>query len=84
MVDIMKNIKFFKNSDPTQAYIKYKIHSVVCYDGTSYYSVLTTYNNKWIQLKENTIPSLEYILMSDYDITDKIKKEVQFIIYTLE
>jgi hypothetical protein len=84
MVDIMKNIKFFKNSDPTQAYIKYKIHSVVCYDGTSYYSVLTTYNNKWIQLKENTIPSLEYILMSDYDITDKIKKEVQFVIYTLE
>jgi len=73
-----------KNSDPTQAYIKYKIHSVVCYDGTSYYSVLTTYNNKWIQLKENTIPSLEYILMSDYDITDKIKKEVQFVIYTLE
>jgi hypothetical protein len=84
MVDIMKNIKFFKNSDPTQAYIKYKIHSLICYDGTNYYSVLTTYNNKWIQLKENKIPSLEYILMSDYDITDKIKKEVVFVIYTLE
>ena len=80
----MKNIKFFKNSDPTQAYIKYKIHSLVCYDGSNYYSVLTTYNNKWIILKENKVPSLEYILMSDYDITDKIKKEVVFVIYTLE
>jgi hypothetical protein len=84
MVDIMRNIKFFKNSDPTQAYIKYRIHSLICYDGTNYYSILTTYNNKWIQQKENTIPSLEYILMSDYDITDKIKKEVVFAIYTLE
>ena len=85
MVDIMKNIKFFKNSNPTQNYIKYKIHAIACYDGEKYYSILNTYSNhnKWIMFTENKIPSLEYISMSDDDIIEKIKKESVFIIYTL-
>ena len=33
---------------------------------------------------ENKIPSLEYISMSDDDMIEKIKKEVIFVIYTLQ
>lgn len=84
MVDIMNKIKFFKNSDPTQNYIKYKIHSLICFDGKNYYTCMIGYNNKWIMLNENIIPSMHYISMADDDITEKIKKEVMFIIYTLD
>ena len=85
MVDIMRKIKFFNNCDPTQNYIKYKIHSLICKDeSNNYYSVLTTYNNKWIMLTENKIPSLEYIILNDDDLNEKIKKEVVFVMYTLD
>ncbi len=85
MIDIMRKIKFFNNCDPTQNYIKYKIHSLICKDeNNNYYSVLTTFNNKWIMLTENKIPSMEYIILNDDDLNDKIKKEVVFAMYTLD
>ena len=85
MVDIMRKIKFFNNCDPTQNYIKYKIHSLICKDeSNNYYSVLSTFNNKWIMLTENKIPSLEYIILNDDDLNEKIKKEVVFAMYTLD
>jgi hypothetical protein len=85
MIDIMRKIKFFNNCDPTQNYIKYKIHSLICKDeNNNYYSVLTTFNNKWIMLTENKIPSMEYIILNDDDLNEKIKKEVVFVMYTLD
>ncbi len=85
MIDIMRKIKFFNNCDPTQNYIKYKIHSLICKDeNNNYYSVLTTFNNKWIMLTENKIPSMEYIILNDDDLNEKIKKEVVFAMYTLD
>ena len=85
MIDIMRNIKFFNNCDPTQNYIKYNIHSLICKDeSNNYYSVLTTFNNKWIMLTENKIPSMEYIILDDDEINEKIKKEVVFAMYTLD
>jgi hypothetical protein len=84
MVDIMNKIKFFKNSDPTQNYIKYKLHSLICFDGKKYYSCMTGYNNKWIMLNENKIPSMQYVSFADDEITEKIKKDVIFAVYTLD
>ena len=81
-IDIMKNIKFFKNCNPTQNCIKYKIHGIVCKNDKTFYSVF--YNNKWIMFTENKIPSLEYVSMSDDEIIDKIKSEVVFAVYTIE
>jgi hypothetical protein len=83
MIDIMKNIKFFKNCNPTQNCIKYKIHSLICKSSNEYYSILIN-NGKWIMCKENNIPSLEYIELNDYEQNDKIKKEVIFVIYSLD
>lgn len=84
MIDIMNKIKFFKNSDPTQNYIKYIIHSLICFDGKNYYACMIGYNNKWIMLNENKIPSMQHISMADDEITEKIKKEVMFVVYTLD
>jgi hypothetical protein len=81
-IDIMKKIKFFKNCNPTQNCIKYKIHAMVCKQNKTFYSILIN-NNKWLMFTENKIPSLEYISMSDDDMIEKIKKEVVFVIYTL-
>jgi hypothetical protein len=84
-IDIMKKIKFFKNCNPTQNCIKYKIHGVVCKSDNKFYSVIYNNNiNKWIMFMENKVPSLEYILMNDDDMIEKIKKEVVFVIYTLD
>ena len=82
-IDIMKKIKLFKNCNPTQNCIKYKIHGIVCKEQNKFYSILIN-NNKWLMFTENKIPSLEYISMSDDDMIEKIKKEVIFVIYTLQ
>lgn len=81
-IDIMKQIKFFKNCNSQQSCIKYKIHGIVCKNNNSFYSVFYN-NNKWIMFTENKIPSFEYISLNDYDIIDKIKLEVIFVIYTI-
>ena len=82
-IDLMRNIKFFKNCNPTQNCIKYKIHGIVCKNENNFYSVFYN-NNKWIMFTENKIPSLEYISLSDDEIIDKIKSQVVFAIYTIE
>jgi hypothetical protein len=82
-IDLMKNIKFFKNCNPTQNCIKYKIHGIVCKNEKDFYSVFYN-NNKWIMFTENKIPSLEYISMKDDEIIEKVKSQVVFVIYTVE
>jgi hypothetical protein len=81
-IDLMTNIKFFKNCNPAQKCIKYRIHGFTCKSNNIFYSVF--YNNQWIMFTENKIPSFEYISLSDYDIIEKIKADVIFVIYTID
>jgi hypothetical protein len=83
-VDIMKKIKFFNNCNSLQNCIKYKIHDIICYNQKDYYSVLNINQNKWLEFKENNIPSLTVISMNDDEIIEKIKKDVVFVIYALD
>jgi uncharacterized UBP type Zn finger protein len=88
-LDIMKRIKFFGINDTTQNYLKWKIHSIICHTGKSiksghYYSVIYTYQRKWLLFDDNMIPSFEQIDMEDDDIKEKIMLESVMLIYTLE
>ena len=49
-----------------------------------YYSILTTYDRKWLLFDDMLIPSFEQIDLSDEDIKEKIMSEVTFVIYTLD
>jgi len=87
-VDIMKKIKFFNNTDSTQKYIQWKIHSVICNEGDNfesshYYCIITDYNNNWFMFDDRKIPSLIEIDMSNDDIIDKVRKECVFITYVI-
>lgn len=87
-VDIMKKIKFFNINDSTQKYIQWKIHSIVCNEGTefeksNYYSIITDYNNNWYMFNDKNIPCMIKIDMSNDDIIDKIRKECMFITYVI-
>jgi len=87
-VDIMKKIKFFNNSEYSQKFITWKIHSIVCNEGekfeeSNYYSVILDYNNKWLMMNTKTFPTIKYIDMSDDDTIDKIRKDCMFIIYVI-
>ena len=84
----MKKIKFFNNTDSTQKYIQWKIHSVICNEGDNfesshYYCIITDYNNNWFMFDDRKIPNLTEIDMSNDDIIDKIRKECMFITYVI-
>lgn len=87
-VDIMKKIKFFNTSNSSQKFITWKIHSIICNEGDNfekshYYSINLDFNNNWIMINTQNIPTLKYIDMSDDDTIDKIRKECMFIIYVI-
>lgn len=81
-IDIMKQIKFFSNSDPTQNYLTWLIHGIICYSGKNYYSIICC-NNNWIEVNSSKIPSFNVIDLSDDEEIDRIQIEVICIIYTL-
>jgi hypothetical protein len=88
-LDIMKRIKFFGISDTTQNYLKWKIHSIICFRGENfnsghYYSIVLTNNKKYQLFDDNLIPSFQQIELEDSDIKEKIMLEAVMIIYVLE
>jgi hypothetical protein len=88
-IDIMKRIKFFGNNDTSQNYIKWKLHSFVCYDGKintdgNYYTVIMNHDKKWLKFKNNQIPSFKEINLLDTEIQNKFMSEVYLLIYVLE
>ena len=88
-IDITKRLKFFGINDQSQKYLRWKIHGIICHRGNSmytghYYSILTTYDRKWLLFDDMLIPSFEQIDLSDEDIKEKIMSEVTFVIYTLD
>lgn len=82
-IDIKKKIKFFHNSDSKQNYLNWRIHSIICKSNNKYYSVFLSNDNSWIEFDEDKFPCCSYIYMDDEDIIDKIKQDVEMIIYTL-
>ena len=82
-VDIKKKIKFFHNSDSKQNYLNWRIHSIICKSNNKYYSVFLSNDNSWIEFDEDKFPCCSYVYMNDEDIIDKIKQDVEIIIYTL-
>ena len=81
-IDIKKKIKFFHNSDSKQNYLVWRIHGLICKSNNRYYSVFLSNNNSWIEFDEDKFPCCNYIYMDDDDTIDKIKQDVQMIIYT--
>jgi hypothetical protein len=81
-IDLMKKIKFFSNSDPTQNYLTWIIHGIICYSGINYYSLIYC-NNNWIEVNSSNIPSFKIIDLSDDDEIERIQTEVVFVIYIL-
>ena len=82
-IDIKKKIKFFHNSDSKQNYLNWRIHSIICKSNNKYYSVFLSNDNSWIEFDEDKFPCCSYVYMNDEDIIDKIKQDVEMIIYTL-
>jgi hypothetical protein len=82
-IDIKKKIKFFHNSDSKQNYLIWRIHSIICKSNNKYYSVFLSNDNSWIEFDEDKFPCCSYVYMNDEDIIDKIKQNVEMIIYTL-
>ncbi len=86
-LDIMKRIKFFDINDNSQNYLKWKIHSIICYDGTNinkghYYTLIYVSKNKWIIFDDNKIPSINNFDMENCD-SNKIMADACILIYTL-
>ncbi len=86
-LDIMKRIKFFDINDNSQNYLKWKIHSVICYDGKNinnghYYTLIYMGNNKWTIFDDTKIPSFNIYDIENCDNT-KIMKDACMVIYTL-
>jgi hypothetical protein len=81
-IDLMKKIKFFSNSDPTQNYLTWIIHGVICYSGKKYYSLIYC-NDNWIEVNSSIVPSFRTIDLSDDDEIERIQNEVVFVIYIL-
>jgi hypothetical protein len=82
-IDIKKKIKFFHNSDSKQNYLNWRIHSIICKSNQKYYSVFLSNDNSWIEFDEDKFPCCSYIYMNDEDVIDKVKQDVEMIIYTL-
>jgi hypothetical protein len=82
-IDIKKKIKFFHNSDSKQNYLNWRIHSIICKSNQKYYSVFLSNDNSWIEFDEDKFPCCSYVYMNDEDIIEKIKQDVEMIIYTL-
>jgi hypothetical protein len=82
-IDIKKKIKFFENSDPKQSYLQWRIHSIICKSNQKYYSIFLSNDNSWIEFDEDKFPCCSYVFMDDEDVIDKIKQDVEMIIYTL-
>jgi len=82
-IDIKKKIKFFHNSDSKQNYLNWRIHSIICKSNQKYYSVFLSNDNSWIEFNEDKFPCCSYVYMNDEDIIDKVKQDVEMIIYTL-
>ena len=88
-IDIMKRIKFYGNNDTSQNYLKWKIHSMVCYNGYTntdgkYYSIIITNDKKWLLFENNKVPSFKEINLLDSEIQNKIMNDVCLLIYVLE
>jgi len=88
-LDIMKHIKFFGINDQSQSYLKWKIHSIICYNGTTqknghYYTILLINKQEWIIFDDLQIPSFNSINLEDDNVKEKIMLESVMLLYTLE
>jgi hypothetical protein len=80
-VDIKHGICISKNNvDEGQKNLLWTIHSIVCYSGGHYYSIVTDGTN-WYLFSNFKLPSLLKIDIKDEDLAAKIKQECVFIIY---
>ena len=86
-VDITRGIRFKQITDPIQSKTIWNIHAIICYSnsgGGNYYTIFSLDNNQWYMFSNDKIPSLIKIIMSDQDISDKIKQECVMAIYRLD
>lgn len=86
-IDIQKKIKLHNiyNEDG----LKWTMHSIVCHTGETprsghYYAIIFGSDNKWFMFNDLEIPSLSEINMKDSEITNKIKRECVFLMYTYD
>jgi len=87
MIDIQKKIKLYQYD--SQDGLRWRIHSVICHKGETpkaghYYSALFDGDNSWLLFDDQSIPSLKEVNIKDTEISDTIKREAVFAIYTYD